>query len=97
MTVSGARLGVRELRTDLPAAIRRAAAGETTTITVNGRAAAVLAPLGAGTHAAATDLSALIAAGAVIAPRRGDRYVPDTVVTVWRNARLDLLLREVRG
>ena len=38
-------IGIRELRGDLAAHIRRAAAGETTVVSVGGRPAAVLAPL----------------------------------------------------
>jgi prevent-host-death family protein len=38
-------IGIRELRGDLAAHIRRAAAGETTVVTVGGRPAAVIAPL----------------------------------------------------
>jgi prevent-host-death family protein len=38
-------IGIRELRADLAAHIRRAAAGEATVVSVGGRPAAVLAPL----------------------------------------------------
>ena len=38
-------IGIRELRGDLAAHIRRAAAGETTVVSVGGHPAAVLAPL----------------------------------------------------
>ena len=41
-------IGIRELRGDLAAHIRRAAAGETTVVTVGGRPAAVIAPLTPG-------------------------------------------------
>jgi antitoxin (DNA-binding transcriptional repressor) of toxin-antitoxin stability system len=87
-------IGVRALRTDLAAHVRRAANGEPTVIAVNGRPAAILAPLAASPHVA---LSALIASGALVAPRREDGQLPDRTVPVWGNARLDRLLREIRG
>ena len=58
--------GVRELRSKLPEAIRRASGGERTVITSAGRPVAQLAPLDAD----APDLLRLIGAGAVIPPRR---------------------------
>lgn len=89
-------LGIRELRADLAARIRRAAVGETTLITVNGRPAAQLGPVGT----AAADphpLAALFASGAVIPARRADRQIPGRTVAVWGTVRLDRLLREIRG
>jgi hypothetical protein len=45
----------------------------------------------------AAHLSSLMSSGALIPPRRADRSVPERFVTVWGNARLDRLLREIRG
>jgi antitoxin (DNA-binding transcriptional repressor) of toxin-antitoxin stability system len=86
-------LGVRELRADLAARVRSAAAGETTVVTVNGRPAASLGPL----TQAADGMAHLVAAGALLPPRRSDRQVPARTVTVWGTVRLDRLLREIRG
>lgn len=98
-------IGVRELRTDLAAHVRRAANGEPTIVTVNGRPAAVLAPLAdqSARPGDETDVSAdahrssLVASGALVPPRRSDGRLPNRTVTVWGNVRLDRLLREVRG
>ncbi|MEX1104597.1 MAG: type II toxin-antitoxin system prevent-host-death family antitoxin [Ilumatobacteraceae bacterium] len=91
-------IGIRELRTDLAAHVKRAAHGEPTIITVNGHPAAVLAPLAvSGEGSAATHRSSLMNSGALAPPRRADGRVPERAVTVWGNVRLDRLLREIRG
>jgi prevent-host-death family protein len=92
------RLGVRELRRDLAAHVRRAEAGHRVVITVGGRPAAMLGPTGAD-PAARPDLDALVAAGSVIGPRRtgppaGQAAQP---VPIWSGVRLDRALRDVRG
>ncbi|MEN9505746.1 MAG: hypothetical protein RI958_1672 [Actinomycetota bacterium] len=92
-------LGIRDLRSDLTAHVRRAANGEPTVITINGRPAAVLAPLAEGPTS--TDgpppLAALIATGALTPRRRDDGRLPDRTISVWGTVRLDRLLREIRG
>jgi prevent-host-death family protein len=98
-------IGIRELRADLAAHVRRAAGGEPTVVSVAGRPAAALVPLsairddggGSGGGDGETHLSSLVASGALVPPRRSDGRVPDRVVAVWGNVRLDRLLREVRG
>jgi prevent-host-death family protein len=90
-------IGVRQLRADLAAHVRRAAAGEVTVVSIAGRPAAVLAPLMPADHAGATAMAALLASGAVLAPRRTDRRPASGTVTTWANVRLDRLLREIRG
>ena len=97
-------LGIRELRADLAARVKRAAAGEPTIVSVAGRPVAALVPLSAlndntMSDAASTGphLSSLVASGALIPPRRTDATVPARTVTVWGNVRLDRLLREIRG
>ena len=98
-------IGIRDLRADLAAHIRRAAGGEPTVVSVGGRPAAALVPLSALDHetamsdegATATHLSSLMSSGALIPPRRADGKIPDRYITVWGNARLDRLLREIRG
>ncbi|MFN6118520.1 MAG: type II toxin-antitoxin system Phd/YefM family antitoxin [Actinomycetes bacterium] len=96
-------IGIRELRADLAAHVRRAAGGEPTVVSGAGRPAAALVPLSAmrdggdGGDGGETHLASLVASGALVPPRRSDGRVPDRVVAVWGNVRLDRLLREVRG
>jgi len=101
-------IGIRELRGDLAAHVRRAAAGETTVVSIAGHPAAVLAPLaehpldpanGAATGDRRTHdtlMSSLIASGALVPPRRTDGKVPTAAMSVWGNVRLDRLLAEIR-
>jgi prevent-host-death family protein len=88
-------LGIREFRADLAAHVKRAAAGTPTTISIGGRPAAVLGPL--TEQAAGTSIEALVASGALIAPRRVDHRLADGTVPTWGGVRLDRLLREIRG
>jgi antitoxin (DNA-binding transcriptional repressor) of toxin-antitoxin stability system len=87
-------IGIRELRTELTRHVRRAAAGERTVIAIGGRPAAALVPL----TEMSSGLEPLLAAGALIAPRRTDPGGHDRApIPVWSGARLDRLLRELRG
>ena len=88
-------LGVRELRSDLAAHLRRAAAGQRVVVSVDGRAVAQLGPIEA--EQGQTVLADLLAAGSVIAPRRtgAGRLAP--AVPVWSGVRLDRALKELRG
>ena len=86
-------VGVRELRSNLPEAIRRASGGERTVITSAGRPVAQLAPLDAD----APELLRLIGAGAVIPPRRTSTWRAPSPVVVWAGTRVDQVLRELRG
>lgn len=96
-------IGIRDLRADLAAHVKRAAGGEPTVVSIGGRPAAALVPLSAVTDAmgdgGATDahLASLVASGALVPPRRADGRLPERQVTVWGNVRLDRLLREIRG
>ena len=91
-------IGIRQLRADLSAHVRRAAGGETTVISIGGAPAAALTPLTErDTVHQGTDLSSLIASGALIPPRRNDRRTADGTIATWANVRLDRLLREIRG
>jgi prevent-host-death family protein len=87
--------GIRDLRSDLAAHVKRAAAGTPTTISVGGRPVAVLGPL--TESAPEVGIDALVASGALIAPRRLDQRLGDATVPTWGNVRLDRLLREIRG
>lgn len=87
-------LGIRELRGDLALHVRRAAAGARTVITVGGRPAAVIGPLN---EASAGGVEPLVASGALLPPRRTDPSRLAAPIAVWSGARLDRLLRELRG
>ena len=88
------RLGVRDLRNQTAAAVRRAGAGERIVITVDGRPVAQLGPIDPGT--AAPTLDDLAARGLLHLPRRTDRDPPTDAVVVWAGFRLDRLLRDIR-
>jgi antitoxin (DNA-binding transcriptional repressor) of toxin-antitoxin stability system len=85
--------GVRHLRQSLAEAVRRAAAGERTVITANGRAVAQLAPL----DEAAPDIDRLISSGSIVPPRRTSTWRPPAPVPTWSGVRIDRALRELRG
>jgi prevent-host-death family protein len=89
-------LGIRELRNQVAAAVRRASAGEVLTVTVDGRPAAQLGPLDASTDAGG--LSQLIASGQLRPPVSDQRPRPDpSPLLHGTDPRPDRLLREVRG
>ena len=69
------QIGVRELRSGLAEAVRRAGAGESIVVTVGGRPVARLGPLSPDRGPTLDDL---VAAGLVIAPHRPARP-PETV------------------
>jgi prevent-host-death family protein len=89
-----ARIGARELRRDLAAQLRRAAGGERLVVTVGGRPAALLGPVEGG---GGVTLDALVAAGALVPPRRHGPPRLDDPIAVWSGVRLDRAFREVRG
>ena len=94
MCTLGSVIGIRELRAELARHVRRAAAGERTVIAIAGRPAAALVPLTEMT----SGLEPLLASGAVVAPRRTDHAGHTRApIPVWSGARLDRLLRELRG
>jgi prevent-host-death family protein len=86
-------IGVRELRAGLASAMRRAQSGQRTVISANGRPVAQLGPL----DETAPPLVQLIAAGAVVAPRRTSTWRPPAPVPIWSGVRIDRALRELRG
>ena len=88
-------IGIRELRSDLAAAVRRAGSGHRVVISVDGRAVAQLGPIEA--EQGQTVLADLVAAGTVIAPRRTDAFRPGTPIAIWSGVRLDRALKELRG
>lgn len=88
------RIGIRDLRSNAAAVVRRAEAGQQTVVTVGGRPVAQIGPL--TSVAVERTFDELVAQGLLIAPRRGGPP-NDVTITVWGSVRLDRLLREVRG
>jgi len=89
------RIGIRQLRSEVTAQVRRAAAGERIVITVDGRPVAQLGPL-EPTDAKLT-LEDLAARGQLLLARRSDRPAPEFSMPLWAGTRIDQLVREVRG
>ena len=75
-------MGIRQLRADAAASVRRAASGEHIVISIGGRPIAQLGPLGAPEGQAR--LSDLVARGLVIAPRRGGITKPRATKSLSR-------------
>ena len=90
------RLGIRELRNQTAAAVRRAGAGERIVITVDGRPVAQLGPLEPTGGPSLDDLAAV---GLVTPPPRRGRAVaaPPEPGPVAVDVRVDRLLDELRG
>ena len=88
------RVGIRELRNDVAAVVRRAAAGERIVVTVDGRPVAQLGPVEASGSPTLTDL----AASGLVEPPHGAQPAgaPDPLDTAV-DVRLDRVLAEVRG
>jgi prevent-host-death family protein len=89
-------MNVRTLRGQLAQALRRAEAGERIVVTVAGRPVAQLGPVEADPERGPT-IEDLVARGLLIAARRDDRPPPTLTVPLWAGARIDRLLREIRG
>jgi prevent-host-death family protein len=88
------RVGVRELRNNVAAVVRRAAAGERIVVTVDGVPVAQLGPL-EGTSALTVD--DLVAAGLALPPGRRDRPAPPEAEDAPVDIRPDGVLDELRG
>jgi prevent-host-death family protein len=88
-------VGIRELRADLAAQVRRASTGQRVIITVDGRSVAQLGPV--EPEQGQSVLADLIASGAVQAPRRTGAPRDREPVPVWSGVRIDRALRELRG
>jgi prevent-host-death family protein len=89
------RVGIRELRNNVAAVVRRAAAGERITITVDGVPAAQLGPLSPGTGGPTLD--DLVAAGLAQPPGRRDHPVDVDVEDVPVDTSPDAVLDQLRG
>lgn len=88
------RVGIRELRNQVAAVVRRAEAGERIVITVDGRPVAQLGPL---EPVGSPTLDDLVTAGLVRPPRRGDRPAPPDPVDPPIDARSASVIAELRG
>jgi prevent-host-death family protein len=89
------RVGIRELRNNVAAVVRRAGGGERIVVTVDGVPVAQLGPLDAA--AAATTIDDLIAAGLARAPGRRDRPAPPPAEDAPVDIRPASVLYELRG
>ncbi len=89
------QVNARELRAQLAAQLHRAERGERIVVTVGGRPVAQLGPLEGAPGTLGID--DLVARGQLLPARRADRPDPAEVMGLWAGARIDRLLREVRG
>ena len=87
------RIGIRELRQDVAAVVRRASSGEQVVVTVDGAPVARLVPIEPG--AGGPTLDDLVAVRAVLPPR-APRPATPTPLDTPVDARTDRALREVR-
>lgn len=90
------RIGIRDLRQQASTYIRRAGAGERIIVTVSGDPVAILSPVDS-LDPEVPVFTDLIANGAVIAPRRAGQFSLGNPINVHSGARIDQLLRQVRG
>jgi prevent-host-death family protein len=88
------RVGIRELRNNVAAVVRRASAGERVVVTVDGVPAAQLGPLSAP---AAPSIDDLVAAGLAQPPGRRDRPPAPEPEIAPVDVRPDGVLDELRG
>ena len=92
--IAAATIGIRDLRADMAALVRRAGSGEHVIISVAGRSVAQLGPV--QTPIGQLRMDDLIAGGQVVAPRRTGTYRPPDPIPVWQGSRIDKLLHEIR-
>lgn len=89
-----ARVGIRDLRNQVAAVVRRAAAGERIVVTVDGAPVAQLGPL---TPGGAPTLDDLVAAGLAQPARRTERPDPPEPIDPPVDARTSSALDALRG
>ena len=92
--MEGNQVGIRELRNNVAAVVRRAARGERIVVTVDGVATAQLGPL---EPSGGVTLDDLVAAGLVLPPGRRDHPASVDPEDVPVDARPDRILDELRG
>lgn len=88
------RVGIRELRNQVAAVVRRAESGERIIITIDGRPAAQLGPL---SPTGAATIDDLVTAGLARPARRHDRPEPPDPVDPPIDARSGTVIDELRG
>jgi len=88
-------IGVRTLRNEVAAVVRRAKGGERLVITVDGKPAAQIGPL--SPDVSGVTLWDLAGAGLVEPPRRFDRPEEPTPLPVAADLRVDRLMGQVRS
>ena len=88
------RIGIRELRNDVAAVVRRASSGERIVVTVDGRPVAQLGPL---EPTGSPTLDDLIASGHVRAARRSPSDGAPDAEDAPVDARSDWILNDIRG
>ena len=86
-------VGIRELRNDVAAVVRRAASGERIVVTVDGKPVAQIGPL---EPTGAPTLEDLVASGHVVAARRAAPDAPPAVAAPV-DARSGWILDDIRG
>ena len=89
-----AEMGMRQLRAELAAVLRRAGSGERVTVTVDGRPVAQVVPVSADDHG--PSMNDLVARGLVTPPRRRGEFSPLDPIVLYTGSRIDHALREVR-
>ena len=89
------RVGVRELRANVAALVRRASSGERIVVTSGGVPVAVLGPIVPGDGG--VTMEDLVAAGLVVPPGRSDRPEPPEAATLPIDTRSSRVLDELRG
>lgn len=87
-------IGIRELRNQVAAVVRRAGSGERVVITVDGNPVAQIGPI---EPSGAPTLLDLAAAGLIHLPARGDHPAPPPPVAVPIDTRPDQMIAELRG
>ncbi len=90
-----ARVGIRELRNNVAAIVRRAASGERVVVTSDGVPVAVLGPITPSENGVTLD--DLVAAGLVVPPGRLDHPAAPEPVLLPIDARAARVLDELRG
>ena len=88
------RVGIRELRNDVAAVVRRAGSGERVIVTVDGRPVAQLGPLASNGSPTIDDLAA---AGLVRLPGRGEHPPTPDPAPVPIDSGPDSVLDSLRG
>ena len=88
-------VGIRDLRQNLAALVRRANSGERVLITVDGQPVAQLSPV--SPEPTGVTLWDLASAGLIEPPNRHDRPTPPEPLPLPADVRAERLMEEVRG